>query len=429
MIWILVGYMWLVLHRPFEIWPIFESVRLLRFYMIFTLIAWFLISAKTWTSNRNNAALFFVAFSVFVSTLLSPYAGLGDNQTTESWFKVFVFFLLIMTSVKTEKDLKILVTAFAVCFTLYMLHSYRRYLSGGGAYSMGTWRMTAVNSSRGRFGGPNEFGNAINYAMCLLLPLMALAKEMKSKIQKRLIYLFFIGSFGLSIICIQLTGSRASFAGLGISLFGLAMLSKHRIRLLLAFAIACPLIWFSLTDNLQNRFRTLWDPSAGPANAQASAEGRKEFFWIGLEIWKQYPVFGVGPNGFQQASGTDMQPHGLIPQVLSELGTLGAIAYLTLVGAILSNHLKAHLLYKKMKVLKREGEVLYLYRISFGVTWAVFLLFFLGFGCHNAFWYTWVWYGAFQAIAVEFLRQKVNVAFSTHQPFFTQYQVQTTRQF
>ena len=105
-----------------------------------------------------------------------------------------------------------------------------------------------------------------------------------------------------------------------------------------------------------------------------------------------------------------MQSHGLIPQVLSELGTLGAIAYLALIGAIISNHIGAHLLYKKMLALKRESEALYLYRVSFGVTWAVCLLILLGFGGHNAFRFTWVWYAAFQVIAVEMLRQKCNAA-------------------
>ena len=376
--------------------------------MIFTLIAWFAISAKTWTNNRNCAALFFVAFSIFISTLLSPYSGLGDNLTTENWFKVFVFFLLVMTSVKTEKDLKILVTAFTVCFTLYMLHSYQEYRNGKGEYRMGTWRMVGVDST---MGNPNSFGNGINYAMCLLLPLVVLAKEIKVKNRKRLAYLLCLGSFGLSVLCIQLTGSRSSFGVLGLSLFGLALLSKYRVRLLLLFAIACPLLWFSLSDNLQNRFRTIWDPSAGPANAQASAEGRTDGFLGGIEVWQQNVPFGVGPGCYALTPRSGgYQTHHLYGQIPSELGLVGILAYLSLVFTMVSNHLDAHLLYNQMKKLGREKDSLYLYRVSFGVAWALFLLLLLGNGGHNAFRFTWVWYAAFQAIAVELLRQKVNAA-------------------
>jgi len=409
MIWILVGYMWLFLHRPFEVWPILATIRLERSYMICTLIVWFAISAKTWTSNRNNAALFFVAFSIFISTLLSPYAGLGDNLRTENWFKVFVFFLLIMTSVKTEKDLKILVTAFVICFTLYMLHSYREYRCGKGHYTMGTWRMIGVDST---MGDPNTFGNGINYAICLLLPLLALAKEVKQKNHKRLLYLLWLGSFGLSIWCIQLTGSRSSFMVLGISLFGLSMLSKYRVRLLLLFAIASPLLWFSLGENLQNRFRSIWDPSYAGVGAQTFEQRTTAGFHTGIAVWKEHMLFGAGPGGVMKRVDISMgfETHQLYGQVLGELGILGAIAYLTLVFAMLSNHWTAHQLYHRMKRLGREKEALYLYRVSFGVAWAVFLLLLLGMGGHNAFRFTWVWYAAFQAIAVELLRQKANFA-------------------
>jgi len=409
MIWILVGYMWLFLHRPFEIWPIFATVRLERSYMIFTLIAWFAISAKTWTNNRNNAALFFVAFSIFVSTLLSPYSGLGDNLTTESWFKVFVFFLLIMTSVKTEKDLKILVTAFTVCFTLYMLHSFQEFRNGRGTFRMGIWRMVGVDST---MNNPNAFGNGINYALCLLLPLVALAKEVKN--HKHLLYLLAFGSFALSLQCIRLTGSRSSFMVLGISLLGLAMLSKYRVRLLLLFAIACPLLWIALPESLQDRYRSVWDPTYAAPNAQTFESRTTAGLYGGIDVWRNNMAFGVGPGCYVRIEGNTHQTHQLYGQILSELGTLGAIAYLCLVAAILSNHLDAHRLCYRMKSLGREKDALYLYRVSFGVTWAVFLLLLLGMGGHNAFRFTWVWYAAFQAIAVELLRQKVLLAGTPH---------------
>ena len=407
MIWIIVGYMWLFIHRPFEIWPIFATIRIERLYMIFTLIAWFAISPKTWTSNRCSGAIFLIAFSITISSLFSPYEGLGlgDNFITENWFKIFVFFLLVMTSIRTEKDLKILVTAFVVCFTIYLLHSYREFLCGRHEYRMGTIRMIGVDKT---MNDPNSLGSSINYTLAFLLPLLALAKEFKVKKYKRITYLFILGSFGLYVLCVQLTGSRSAFAFLGLSIFGLAMLSKYRVRLLLTLAIAVPIVWFSLPANLQNRFRTLWDHESGPANAQASAESREEFFWIGLELWKKHPLFGQGPGSFQIASGTDMQPHGLIPQVISELGTLGAIAYLSLLGAFFFNQLVALQLYKKMKKLKKENEVLYLYRVSFAVSWAGVLLVGLGFAGHNAYRFNWIWYAAFQALAIGLLKKKVD---------------------
>lgn len=407
MIWILVGYMWLFLHRPFEIWPIFATIRLERVYMIFTLLAWLGFSAKTWTSNKNNVALFLIAFSIFIATLFSPYSTFGDNLATENWFKMFVFFLLMMTSVKSEKELKILTTAFSVCFTLYMLHSLREYFNGKGVYRMGTWRMVGVDST---MSDPNSFGNSINYALAMLLPVAALMKQELNKKMKRFYKGLFYSSFVLSVWCIQLTGSRSSFAVLGGSLLGLAMLSKYRFRLLLGLAIAAPLIWFALPEDLHNRYMTLIDPSYGPANAADSAQRSKGFF-VGLQVWKDNILFGVGPGCFPIAPHEElvgMQTHNLYGQVLSELGTLGAIAYLSLVGMVCLNHWTAHSFYRRMESQHREKEALYLYRVSFAVAWSVFLLLVLGGGAHNAFRYTWVWYAAFQAMAVELLRKKAN---------------------
>lgn len=412
MIWILIGYMWLFLHRPFEIWPILGTIRLERLYMIFTMFAWFGISAKTWTNNINNIALGLVAFSIFVSTLVSPYEGLGNNLTTENWFKVFVFFLLIMTSVKTEKDLKILVTAFSVCFTLYMLHSFREFLCGRGVFRMGIWRMVGVDST---MNDPNTFGNGINYALPLLLPLYSLVKSMKKGNAKRLGYLFIAGSFFLSAFCIQLTGSRSSFAVLGGSLLGLTLMSKYRVRILLGFIVLACVVWVSTPDRLKIRYISLINPSvlddADMKGAQESAEGRTAGLLGGIKVWKDNLPFGVGPGCyiFTPYSG-GLQTHQLIGQVLSELGTLGAVAYTFLVGGIFGNHIRARSLYKKMKAQGRGAEGEYYYKVSFAVSWAVFLLLVLGFGGHNAFRFTWVWYAAFQSIAVFLLQQKFDQA-------------------
>ena len=373
--------------------------------MIFTLFAWFAISPKVWTNNRNNAALFLVAFSIFISTLLSPYEGLGNNLTTENWFKVFVFFLLIMTSVKTEKDLKVLITAFTVCFTLYMLHSLREYRCGRHTFRMGIARMLGVDST---MNDPNAFGNGINYAIPLLLPLLIFAREQTTKRRKQLLLILAITSFLLSIICIQLTGSRSSFVALGISLTTLALLSKYRFRVLVLLCVAAPIVWFSLPADLQNRYLTVIYPELGPTSAQESAESRIVFFWMGIDIWKENLPFGVGPSCFPYASGTGVQSHGFIPQVTSELGTLGVVAYLMLIGCTLANSFESRSLCKKMKAMGREKEALYFHRVSFAVAFTVFLLILLGFGGHNAFRFTWIWYAAFQAIAVGILRQKVD---------------------
>lgn len=404
MVWILVGYMWLFIHRPFEIWPIFATIRIERTYMIFAIIAWFAVSVKSWTNNRNNLAIFTLAFSIFISTLVSSYSGFGNNLTTENWFKMFVFFLLVMTSVKSEKDLKILVTGFLVCYMLYMLHSVKEYQSGRGVYRMGTWRMIGIDQT---MNDPNTFGNGINYAMTLLLPLYILVKNTADKKHKRIGYLFLLGSIFTSIYCILMTGSRSSLMGLIVSVLGLTMLSKYRFRIIMLLVVAAPLIWINLPEDRQMRYMTIIDPSVGPENAQASAEGRLEGFYGGLRVWQNNFLFGVGPGCYAAASGGEFQTHNLIGQVTSELGALGTFAFLLLMGAMISNYFTARSIYTSMKYMGRGDEVEYFYWVNFAIAWTVLLLFGLGFAGHNAFRYTWLWYAAFQAISTSLMQQKL----------------------
>ena len=40
MIYLLIGYMWLYIHRPFEVWPLVGTIHLERVYVLITLAYW-----------------------------------------------------------------------------------------------------------------------------------------------------------------------------------------------------------------------------------------------------------------------------------------------------------------------------------------------------------------------------------------------------
>src|SRR5690242_10752426 len=112
MIWLLGGYMWLFIHRPFEVWPALGTLQIERVYMIAMLLVW-LVSPKRWLPNRNHWVTAVFSGFLLLSWLLSPYmeqpicAG-----TVEDFFKVIVFYLLVVTTVRDERSLKLLVTLF-----------------------------------------------------------------------------------------------------------------------------------------------------------------------------------------------------------------------------------------------------------------------------------------------------------------------------
>jgi hypothetical protein len=57
MIWLLGGYMWLFVHRPFEVWPSLGALQIERGYMLIMMIAWVVTPGKGFMPNRIHLAL------------------------------------------------------------------------------------------------------------------------------------------------------------------------------------------------------------------------------------------------------------------------------------------------------------------------------------------------------------------------------------
>ena len=395
MIWLLCGYMWLFIHRPFEVWPILGTLHIERAYMIVTILYWIFIADKSWISNRLNVAFFGLALVIIISTILSPY-GVGVNLTIDNWFKVAVFFILVISSVRTEADLKCLIIMFIVSMGLYMLHSLREFLDGRHEFRMGVARMIGVDVT---MNNPNAFSSTILYALILVYPLWRLA-------YKKLWCLVLLLSYmGISILCIILTGSRQGFVGLCLLALIIVIVSKRRLIALLALIMIAPVIWLSLRADLQNRFMTLYDASYGPMNAQRSAESRLQGLYDGVKIWEQYPITGCGPGCFGLARGNDIQAHNLYGQVLGEVGITGAFAFGMVLWAFYSNARDTRLLCRDFQDLNS----CFAKWVVDSVTVTIILMLILGYGGHSLYRYTWLWYGAFSSVAIYILREKVEM--------------------
>ncbi len=393
MVYLLIGYMLMFVYRPFEIWPVLGTIHLERVYAILTIIYWvFLYPKKTWVNNRLNYAFFFFWVVFLLSWLSSQFPDLGQ-RVAEDYFKYVVFFLLIMASVRDEKDLKTLTIGYLVVVALYMTHSFREFVCGRHVYRMGIPRMIGIDQS---FNDPNTFAATILYSLPLSLACWPEAKKLKHKVC--LAYYT-----ALSAACVVLTGSRSGFAVLLVFVvFALPRLFWDK-RLLILAIVAFPLVWFVIPENLQNRFATMIDPSKGPKNAQGSAEGRMQGFLDGVSNWQRSPVLGVGPGAHGPAAGHGAQPHNLYGQVLGEMGTAGGLALFTVIACFTANAMELRWLSR----LDQSGLGPFPANLSRSIVIAGVLLLVKGWADHNLYRYTWLWFGAFQAIAVNCMRERL----------------------
>lgn len=397
MIYLLIGYMWLFIHRPFEIWPILATIHLERMCAILCVCYWLLLHPhKTWVNNRINFAFAFFWLVLLIAWLASPFPEAGQ-RLFEDYYKYIVFYILLMGTARTERDLKILTLGYLVVMGLYMTHSFREFLCGRHVYRMGIPRLIGVDQT---FNDPNTFAATILYSLPLTL---AFWPEAKTRWQRRALYYY----SGLTVVCVILTGSRSGFVVMLVyGLIAARSLFFRNRRLILLLPLALPVAWALVPENLKDRFMTIIDSSKGPENAKGSAEGRTEGFLDGIGLWGRSPAFGIGPGAFGQATGKGFQAHNLYGQILGETGTLGALAFLGLLTCYMLNR-------REVRRLQREDESdlgRFPSDLSNAVLISVTLLLIKGWGDHNLYRYTLVWFGGFQAIAVRCMRERVSNA-------------------
>ncbi len=402
MIWLLGGYMWLYVHRPFEVWPTLGAMQLERGYMLLMLLVWFVSPGKGFSFNRNHLALLIFALVLAASWLLSPYASKpGPTEVVDNFCKVAVFYILVITTVREEKSLRLLALMFMASIGLYTMHSFWEFLCGRYQWRMGTRRMIGVDVT---FSDPNFFASTLLYALPMVLPFW-------NERPRRVPRLLMLGFIGLALMCILLTGSRAGF--MGTCLLGALLYLGSAKRKLLAIlsasvigGLAFLILSVALPEDLQNRYLTIVDSSRGPANAQTSADGRLEGFLWGVYVWQSSPLLGHGPSSFAYVTGRGGQAHNLYGQVLSELGALGALALLLLVLCFWLNWRET----KRLTVPELVQHD-FVYQLSRAVTINVFLMLVMGWAGHNLFRYNWQWLAAFSAVAVCCLRKRQEVGY------------------
>src|SRR5665213_2568282 len=98
MIWLLGGYMWMYVHRPFEIYPLLGAIQFERGYMLVMLLVWLVSPNKGLAGNRIHAAVAFFSFGLLLTWVMSPYADEPSCAlTVENFAKVAVFYVLVVT--------------------------------------------------------------------------------------------------------------------------------------------------------------------------------------------------------------------------------------------------------------------------------------------------------------------------------------------
>jgi hypothetical protein len=407
-------YVLLFVIRPWErLFPWMAAVPVERIFALLMLAS---IPLSARTRLRFGAGP--LAVLLFYGALVvSAFAGIDFNSSSEMLYKyaTFIVFYFVLTWVlDSPYTLYMMGYVYVAANGLFIGKSLWEYLVHGGyRYTMGVKRLVGVNET---FAHPNAVAATTVLTMPIWLAILRRRHEVTAHWPSHLRTLFNLSLWGygaLAVVVIVLTNSRSGMAAF-VAFIGLSVLTGRSLGRKVAAGVAALLVlamvWILMPDANRARFVTLWNPDAGPATAQASAEGRWEGMRLGLEAFSENPATGVGINNFihwRQRFGDQvrLRSHSLLGQTLGETGLLGAAAFLLLnLVTVLYAHAAARSTRRNGPGYGSLGE------FGLAARNVVLLLFFLGIGSHNLLRYNWLWAAAFAFVAAQLSRTDAHAA-------------------
>ena len=277
------------------------------------------------------------------------------------------------------------------------------FVNVAGIWDMGVHRMVGIETLNGH---PNAVSQCSLLTLPITLSLWRIRKEITHKwprFWRRIFPYFLVFHSFLAVSSIILTNSRTGMVSV-VLFTAILVWSKKGVSKKIGFAfLSLTLLltlWIFIGEEHKNRLTSLWDSSAGPVSAQASAEGRLEGFLAGIEIFNENPVVGIGIGNFtryrvRHVDGIPLSAHNLLAQVLAATGIIGTILFILFITASM---LKMN---KIRNIMVKDGdEISSVFRSLGAGFYQVYLLaLFYGISGHSLLRYNWYWVAAFTYIA------------------------------
>ncbi len=390
----LVGF-WLMLYiiRPWEeMFPWLGDLHFERFYCL-TVIA---LAGMTGMLRLNFSREMIALVTLFAAMVMSGLLGIDASLASESTYKLVVhiaMFVILVSSVKCSKDMLFLVVIYVLAVGMYLWKAeWDYFVHDHHVYSMGVRRLVGIDLT---YAHPNGVGASI----VLSLPFWFLLWRSRERIRNSSIAWrspLMIGIYAyplLAGVAVLLTNSRGSMLGcIGFailaSISGTGFSAKVG-RLLMIAVVAIAFFFFAMPESQRERLASIWDPNAGPESAHASADGRSQGRQAGWEMFKRFPLTGVGTGCFEvyrpTIDGSELQAHNLYAQIAGEFGMLGMVAFTFLVVAMFLTHLQV----KKLTCGAETNEIVLLRSLSVASHQSLILLLYFGLGSSNMERFNW----------------------------------------
>jgi len=235
-----------------------------------------------------------------------------------------LFAALIYLSIDGERELRLLVTVFAVLVMINTFVAAMQYSGHVHWYLPSQLRAGDVDAGgfRRGFGLANHFSQAGLYCAAMV-PIAALQVVANSQRWRKV---FWIAAAGGAILGLVFTGLRAGFLG---GLLGLVLALRwwdaKRAKVYLAGGAALVLMVMAAVPLLHRASDSYVHHLT---HIDQSAESRPHLAELAIAQWKLSPVFGAGPRSVARSEGGAGDPHNTYADVLADYGVLGLVTFL-----------------------------------------------------------------------------------------------------
>lgn len=339
--------------------------------------------------ERNVIHLFLIALTLvsFLSMLFAVNVSISWELGYLEYLKVFLFYLMIVGSIKTVNDLKIFTWAFIFITVWISYEPLYNYFSGNAnVQSYGNVAIGSVGDAVGHV----ALANTLSQAVPLTYYWFKFQNNKLIKILLLIILAYIITGVVFSM-------SRGGFIALVAVAMGIIYLAENRKTAILVASLIFILSLLFVGGDYWEHMSTI---SHGIHGSRSSSD-RYLGLINGIEMMIKRPLLGVGIGCYAEARSIyfnyNFYAHNLYGELLGELGMASMIWFLWIYHILKrSNHLK--------KVANTTHNNMYTNLLS-SVQVALFMRLVIGNFTHSAF--IWFWFVmAAMVIAIENLESE-----------------------
>lgn len=351
--WFLSIYYFFEYVRPQTLYRAIDILPWSSIFMALAIVFAFTDKSVNWVSNSCNKLFYAFIFVIIISSLLSyhPKISWDYKNVMLGWLIVYI---LTITIVNTERRLFLFIIVYLL-FSLKMAQ-HGAFAWAGRGFSFASW---------GLVGAPGWFKNSGEYAIQMLIygslaMSLFVALQIRWGIAKKMVLLCLAVMGYMAVMGASSRGAQLALAAIAIWII---LKHKNGLKGIIMLALITLALLNFLPEEQMQRFR---DMGEDPSSLQ-----RLEYWKIGIELALEHPFLGIGymnwmpyvtslyPGGVGPYQ-TVQVPHSIYVEAAAELGLIGFILFLLMMGY-------AFYLNAKSRKLSHELNNRFIFYLTYGL--------------------------------------------------------------